>query len=175
MVARLVDEDQLSFWRWLATRLPNRHSGYLEARMRMNRIPWIAIFSLVLVVTGCNWLDAADGQVEVALEAAEAWLELVDQGEYDKSWEAAAVYFREAVGRDQWTQTLNGVRRPLGEIESRELLAAKYQSRLAGAPDGQYVVIRFKTSFSNKADSQETITPMLDPDGQWRVSGYFTK
>ena len=24
-------------------------------------------------------------------------------------------------------------------------------------------------------DAVETITPMLDPDGQWRVSGYFIK
>jgi len=54
-------------------------------------------------------------------------------------------------------------------------MEAKFRSSLAGAPDGDYVVIRFKTSFTNKADSEETITPMLDPDGQWRVSGYFIK
>ncbi len=48
---------------------------------------------------------------------------------------------------------------------------------LAGcaAPDGQYVVIQFETSFENKKKAVETITPMMAPDGTWRVSGYFIK
>ena len=43
------------------------------------------------------------------------------------------------------------------------------------SPDGQYVVIQFTSSFENKKSAIETITPMLDPDGQWRVSGYYIK
>jgi hypothetical protein len=143
--------------------------------MKSEKLLLGAIFSIVLVVGGGVWLKADDSRVEVALEVAEAWLDLVDQGEYDKSWEEAAAYFRQAVEREQWQQTLTAHRRPLGEVISRELSEAKYSSSLAGAPDGQYVVIRFKTSFSNKAEALETITPMLDPDGQWRVSGYFIK
>ena len=143
--------------------------------MAKNRYPLIALMAFALVVGGRTWAGAEDERVEAALEVAEAWLELVDQGDYEKSWEEAAAYFRAAVQRDQWSQTLTGFRQPLGEVESRELSEAHYQLRLAGAPDGEYVVIRFKTSFSNKADSVETITPMLDPDGQWRVSGYYVK
>ncbi len=43
---------------------------------------------------------------------------------------------------------------------------------LPGAPDGEYVVIQIQTSFENKKSAVETITPMLDKDGRWRVSGY---
>ena len=32
-----------------------------------------------------------------------------------------------------------------------------------------------KTVFEKKASAVETITPMLDPDGVWRVSGYFIR
>ena len=143
--------------------------------MKTNRISLVAILSLVLVVGNRASLEAEAGRVEGAIEVAEAWLELVDQGNYDKSWQEAAAYFRTAVERDQWRQTMTGFRQPFGEVLSRELLEAKYRSSLAGAPDGKYVVIRFKTSFTNKVDAVETITPMLDPDGQWRVSGYFIK
>jgi hypothetical protein len=46
---------------------------------------------------------------------------------------------------------------------------------LPGAPDGQYVVIQFETSFENKHNAVETVTPMLEPNGQWRVSGYYIR
>ena len=48
-------------------------------------------------------------------------------------------------------------------------------SSIPGAPDGEYVVIQFKTSFENKKSGIETVTPMLDKDGKWRVSGYYIK
>jgi hypothetical protein len=43
------------------------------------------------------------------------------------------------------------------------------------APDGEYVVIQFEASFENKKSAIETVTPMLDKDGNWRVSGYYVK
>lgn len=141
----------------------------------MSRNSRVVGFTLALMLGGCLWLEANDPAVEQAVKVAESWLELVDRGEFDKSWQEAAAYFQQAVGREQWQQTLVAVRRPLGEVGSRELLEATFKSSLEGAPDGSYVVIRFKTSFSNKVDALETITPMLDPDGQWRVSGYFIK
>ncbi len=45
----------------------------------------------------------------------------------------------------------------------------------AGAPDGEYVVIQFETSFEHKRSAIETVTPMMDRDGKWRVSGYYIK
>ena len=141
----------------------------------MSRNSRVVGFTLAFMLGGCLWLEANDPAVEQAVKVAESWLELVDRGEFDKSWQEAAAYFQQAVGRERWQQTLVAVRRPLGEVGSRELLEATFKSSLDGAPDGSYVVIRFKTSFSNKVDALETITPMLDPDGQWRVSGYFIK
>jgi hypothetical protein len=36
-------------------------------------------------------------------------------------------------------------------------------------------VIQYDSVFANKASAVETITPMLDADGVWRVSGYYIK
>ncbi len=33
----------------------------------------------------------------------------------------------------------------------------------------------FTISFENKTDAIETVTPILDKDGIWRVSGYYIK
>lgn len=54
-------------------------------------------------------------------------------------------------------------------------MATSYMTSLPGAPDGEYVVVQFETSFTNKKAAAETVTPMLENDGQWRVSGYYIK
>ena len=63
----------------------------------------------------------------------------------------------------------------LGSIQSRSFLGAVYKTKLPGAPNGKYVVIRYRASFENKEDAVETLTPMLDQDGIWRASGYFIR
>jgi len=66
-------------------------------------------------------------------------------------------------------------RLPLGELKSRQPASRKHRTSMPGAPDGEYVVIQFQSSFANKSEAVETITPMRDTDGQWRVSGYYIK
>lgn len=118
---------------------------------------------------------AAGTPEEQAVAAARAWLELVDGGEYDESWQEAADYFRNAVTREQWRQSLEAVRKPLGGLVSRRVKSGQHATSLPGAPDGEYVVIQFSTSFENKGEAIETVTPMRQPDGRWRVSGYYIR
>jgi hypothetical protein len=40
-------------------------------------------------------------------------------------------------------------------------------------PDGRYVVIRYAAVYESRVEAIETVTPMLDRDGKWRVSSYF--
>ena len=110
-----------------------------------------------------------------ALAAAESWLALVDDGKYGESWDAAAEYLKNAVSKDDFVKSLNAARKPLGKLKSREVKSEEYRTSLPGAPDGKYVVIQFKTSLENKKSAIETVTPMLDKDKKWRVSGYYIR
>ena len=83
--------------------------------------------------------------------------------------------FRNAVTEEQWKQKAAAARKPLGRLVSRKRKLAHYATSLPGAPDGQYVVIQYENSFENKKSAVETVTPMMDKDGQWRVSGYYIK
>jgi len=129
------------------------------------------LFALLLTPTARCEKAAVQG----ALDAAEAWLALIDEGKYARSWETAAGYFRRAVTKAQWRRSLKAIREPLGKVLSRELKTKQYTTSLPGAPDGQYVVIQYHTSFEKKSSAVETVTPMVDPDGNWRVSGYYIK
>ena len=118
---------------------------------------------------------AAESREDAAQAAAESWLKLVDEGSYKASWEQAARVFKGAVTQAQWEGAAAGVRNPLGKVVSRKLKSREYKEQMAGAPDGRYVVIQYDTVFANKAAAVETVTPMADPDGAWRVSGYFIR
>jgi hypothetical protein len=110
---------------------------------------------------------------ELAVASAQQWLKIIDAGNYAEGWESASEYLKNAVPEDAFTQSLQGVRKPLGKVKNRTLASAQYTTRLPGAPDGEYVVIQFRTGFENKAYAVETITPQKEKDGQWRVSGYY--
>ncbi len=140
-------------------------------------IPWILAFSFSLLAASAfsqpmPWQAAAENK---AVIAARAWLALVDEGDYEASWTEAAGFFRKAVSKTKWVQTMDAFRKPLGKLIQRKLESARFTATVPGAPDGKYVIIRFQSSFQNKKSAVETITPMLDKDGQWRVSGYYIK
>jgi hypothetical protein len=118
---------------------------------------------------------AADQPEDLAQTAAESWLKLTDAGDAAASWDQAAKLFKGAITKEHWTQALAGVRPPLGKVVSRKVTSRQYSEELPGAPPGKYVTIQYETVFEKKASAVETITPMLDPDGVWRVSGYFIR
>jgi len=133
-------------------------------------IAWFAIIAASAALSFGAEKPEAEAQ-----KAAEQWLALVDGGKYAESWDTAAAYFKGAVSKDQWQSSMVALRKPLGDLVSRKLKTAKYSKTLPGAPDGEYVVLEFDTSFANKKTAIETVTPLLDKDGKWRVSGYFIK
>jgi hypothetical protein len=118
---------------------------------------------------------SSDPNVGAATSAAQAWLAFVDQENYADSWTHAAKLFQGAVSQEKWTSAVTGVRGPLGKLVSRQLRSAVYKTSLPGAPDGKYVVVQFDAVFEKKAQAVETVTPMQEDDGVWRVSGYFIR
>jgi hypothetical protein len=127
---------------------------------------------VLLAAAGCGAESDLDPEKQ-AVESAGEWLELVDNGDYGGSWEEAAAYFKSAVTREGWELAISGVRKPLGAVVSRKVKSKTYKTSLPGAPDGDYVVIQYDTIFENKRTAVETVTPMQDRDGTWRVSGYY--
>ena len=110
-----------------------------------------------------------------AVREAESWLAIVDAGRYGDSWEASAAFAREAVPKLRWETSVQAAREPLGAVVSRKVRAMTYTRVLPGAPDGEYVVIHFDTRFEKRPLSVETVTPMREKDGNWRVSGYYIR
>jgi hypothetical protein len=135
------------------------------------------IAALALAIAGCLPALAADQELDTgpATAAASAWLELLDGQRYADSWEQASTLFREATPKLQWETSAQSVRGPLGPVNFRKMRAANYARVLPGAPEGEYVVIQYDTSFANRPNSTETLTPSKEKDGTWKVSGYYIR
>lgn len=111
-----------------------------------------------------------DGAAE---QAARQWLELADAGRVAESWTEASSLFRRTLSVTSWSLEYWAVRTPLGAVRSRTLHGARVTTRMIGAPDGQYVVFRFHTTFAAQpGEVLERVTTMRDEDGRWRVAGY---
>ena len=119
--------------------------------------------------------QAEEQKIKAAIDTAKSWLQLIDEEKYGESWSQTAEIFRNIVPQQQWISSLTSLRKPMGKMLSRKVLTGTYTTQVPGAADGQYVIIQFETSFENKQNLIETVTPMRESDGQWRVSGYYIK
>jgi Protein of unknown function (DUF4019) len=129
--------------------------------------------TVVSLLLSCS--PAQDPSVKAAMDAAQQWLALVDNGNYGQSWDNADALFQQKISREQWESTLGGGRSAYGSVVSRQLISATPDNNIPAAPAGKFVVIQFRTKFANSPTLIETITPAQEANGQWRVAGYFVK
>lgn len=131
----------------------------------------------ILIAATCGGAHAFDqsSAAKAATEAAQSWLQLVDAGKFNASWLEASTYFRNAVTKQDWKRQVALWRNALGPVVSRRLRTAQFVTTLPGAPDGEYMLIQYDTTFAHKKSAVEIVTPMVDADGKWRVSEYSIK
>ena len=117
---------------------------------------------------------APNGSETESAAIAQAWLKLVDDGDYAESWREAAPHFQASVTEATWVDAMRRSRQPLGMVNSRELLEAQHLTQAPRMPPGSYWVVRFKTSYEG-ATAHEIVSLMADPEGKWRVVGFLIR
>jgi hypothetical protein len=130
---------------------------------------------LILVVTLAGiagaLVTAAAPAEEEASATGQKWLALLDDQKYEESWNQAGSMFRDEVKQDQWVAVLKRLREPMGPQISRTTARVDFVKTLRGAPDGDYAIIHFTTSFQNKSGVTERLT-LVKEDGRWQVAAY---
>lgn len=140
-----------------------------------------AILFLVLAVVFSSMLvaghatTAASKPEAAARAAAELWLPLVDNGKYAESWGKMAPSFKDEVPKAKWISTITEIRKPVGKLTSRKSKSAEYTKDLPGAPEGEYVVLKYNSVFEHKPVAEETVVAILNQDLTWSVTGYSVK
>ncbi|HVZ19079.1 MAG TPA: DUF4019 domain-containing protein [Terriglobales bacterium] len=130
------------------------------------------VISSLCVLLLLSLAAQAQAPEDKARFAAEQWIVLVDDGQYDESWKEAAKVFQDSVSSSDWQKKTEAERTQLGPRESRKLKDIKPGPGAKGLPGGQYVQVKYQSSFANKKVATETITAVLESDGNWRVAAY---
>lgn len=119
--------------------------------------------------------EAITSQLDSQLQAGEitskGWLDLVDKGDYKKSWEEMSSITKNTVKENEWEKILTKTRKSLGAVKMRNIVDVRTATSPKNLPAGNYMVMVYKTSFATKPDANELVTLFLQ-NGQWHVLTY---
>ncbi len=118
--------------------------------------------------------DPHIAEEQAAERQALGFLGYLDHGRYADSYAYTGMLIRAQLDREAFASQIEKTRAGVGALQARELIDAGYATSVPGAPEGQYVVLHYHSSFANRPDAVETLT-LAFAKGYWRVSGYYIK
>jgi Protein of unknown function (DUF4019) len=125
---------------------------------------------MILAAMAVNLILIGAPQEEEAAGDAKKWLALLDDHKYEESWTQASEMFRSQVSQEQWIAALKRSREPLGSTVSRTRTRLQFSKTLRGAPDADYAILHYETSFSSKTGT-ERLT-LVKEDGKWKMVAF---
>ncbi len=137
---------------------------------------FVALLAVAAILFFPNFKSRPDQQtLAQGTAAAEAFLTAIDTERYDDAWQSASQLLQQKVVREVWLEQAPAMRNKYGTLLSREQKDARTATWAEGAPDGQYLTLKYDSSFKLRPAVVETVILALSADQQWRVAGYFLK
>lgn len=102
--------------------------------------------------------------------AAASWLEEIDDGDFDDSWEAAASVFQARVSKEAWEEEGRRLRDSVQTPTRRTVTMVKYRDALRQAGDGPVVILKYRSEIGGTV-IQETVVTIRE-NTSWKVAGY---
>ncbi len=112
---------------------------------------------------------------QAAQDTADGWIALIDSMEYAASWERTSAALRQQVTQIDWEQTMRSTLSPLGPLLSRTLQGREYTTTLPGAPEGEYIVITYGSTYTQLENAVETLVMVRNPASEWKPAGYYVR
>lgn len=105
-----------------------------------------------------------------ARAAAQSWLRVVDDGEFEESWEAAASAFQERVPQETWEDRGDQLRDSIQTGASRTLTMVQYRNSLRQTSGGPFVILKYRSTPGDLSIEEVVLTTRIDDT--WKVTGY---
>ncbi|MFO7766202.1 MAG: DUF4019 domain-containing protein [Pelovirga sp.] len=134
----------------------------------------LAIIALVIIIYPYLSNKPDPQRVAVASDAALVFLELLDEGKFERAWRQSATSLRNDIPLEAWLERLEVVRGQVGGLLERRRTDHNYtKEEIEGIPEGEYLSFFYATRFENHDSAGERVTLYHEADDTWRVAGYF--
>jgi Protein of unknown function (DUF4019) len=108
-----------------------------------------------------------------AIEAAQSFLVLLDNGQTEAAFDATSEIHRSLHIREEWVKLNCYQRGYYGPLVHRTIEKVAPKSSFPKHPDGDFFVIVFESTFLNKERTREIVAVMLEAEEFWRVTDYL--
>ena len=109
---------------------------------------------------------------DAARNSVDAWLALLDAGDYPAAYDATGTIFREEVTPEEFRTAMEERQAILGAVESRTLSSTQRLSVVPDAPPGDYFVFEFEGVYDLRPNTRERVTAASESD-EWPVVGIY--
>lgn len=128
---------------------------------------------LLLVTLAATSVFAQALPQEKLVGKASGQLALLDKGQYEEAWFSMSEMFREFNEKNSWEKTQQTIRDAYGALLARKVNRTSFRQSYKNSPDGQYVIIQFKTVFLHKASAVETVVLDCNQGEQCSIREYI--
>lgn len=109
---------------------------------------------------------------DVARQSVDAWLSLLDAGDFSAAYDATGSYFRASVTAEEFRNSMEQRLALLGALESRTLASTQRLTTVPDAPPGDYFVFEFDGVYELRPNARERVTAVSESN-EWPVVGIY--
>ena len=143
----------------------------LPKQFRIHAVLIVACLAMILIPLYNHNKRPDDQKLEQAQPVAVEFLALIDDGKYSESWQSLAPLVRDKLKQKEWLEKLDQVRSRSGGLVKRVQKSARSATALKDSPEGEYIILSYKSDFQAAVDVTEYVAVMRDGDS-WKVASY---
>jgi hypothetical protein len=104
---------------------------------------------------------------------SQTWIEAIDGGQYQQSYDHAGTWFRNLCTAEEWTSWMTKRSVNYGKCTRRkQIQEVKFGKEPSGKFAGEWAYVNFESSFDKGGNEFELVDLKKEADGTWKVAGY---
>jgi hypothetical protein len=109
--------------------------------------------------------------IDTSDKYAMEWLAIVDKGDFNTAYGMATKALQLTIPQNEWVTMMQVMKGSLGQVTERKVIDIRTAKDPAGAPQGDYMIFVYETTFSSGKKATEIIS-LQEYNGVWRVYSY---
>ena len=113
-----------------------------------------------------------DKYIKDATNVAEIWLNNINTSKYDLAYSQYSKKVKENSDSIQWLKAITQLMNEFGELESRKIVSAKFESNIEELGDGFYVFIEYMSIYKKVNECNEYLILGQNDKIKWKILRY---